>query len=71
MTAKTLPDARAIEAQRGDEYLAQVRAEAWRAGAMAMRQLAAQTVRDCQLPGRHAVLDVEILSLSIPEATNG
>lgn len=41
MTAKTMPEALAIEAARGAEYRAEIRAEGFRAGAEAMRETAA------------------------------
>jgi hypothetical protein len=67
MTAKTLPDALAIESARGAEHLAQIRAEGWRAGAEAMR---AHVAGILDLASQHSMADA-IRSLAIPEAPNG
>ena len=69
MTAKTLPDALAIESARGAEHLAQIRAEGWRAGAEAMRAAVLRLVETHGTDGR--VTTYEVATLVIPEAPNG
>jgi hypothetical protein len=48
MTAKTQADALAIEPARGAEHIASIRAEAYRAGAEAMRRRAADALTKMQ-----------------------